>query len=70
MMTTTDRLDALAMITRSIHRDATMTDDFTLTRSQLRIRIDNYLDHPDATSDDIDAIFAAALILDELPLRD
>ena len=69
-MTTTNRLAALAAITRAIFADMIDRPHFTLTRDQLRNRIIAYCDDPATTDADIDAIFNCAIILDELPIRD
>ena len=70
MMTTTDRLTALDQIEKGIMRDLDNRPNFTLTRTQLFNRIADYLDDaPHATTDDIDAIYSTALIID-LPIRD
>jgi len=68
MMTTTARLDAAAMIARHINADLNHRPHFTLTRNQLRNRIDAYLDCPH-DAEDARRIFARLACDPAMPFR-
>lgn len=58
-------------IARNIDIELEINPKFTLTRDQLRNRIETWCDDPDNTIADIDAIFNTMVDhLDDLPLRD
>jgi hypothetical protein len=69
MMTSTERYAAASDIARSINRDLDNNPNFTMTRDQLRARIDTYLDCPH-TNDDARRIFTRLIFDPALPLRD
>lgn len=52
-----NHLNAATDIIAAINRDLANTPDFTMTRDQLRARIDAYCDNPDMTDADRISIF-------------
>lgn len=70
MMTRTARLQVAEAIARKVQRDVDNRPDFTMTRSQLRHRIADYVTNPQHDDEDLRLIFMTLVFDPALPIRD